>query len=195
MRQDIFLTAVLGLGYEPLLKLAKSNPFVNKVLIPRSALAWVRACPEKTEVPGFPGSKLEKSEDIYLKIDIEGTLSEFRGSAEFISAAISVALGQKEVYLSKSKDMARIGHTIDSLVTARRVVEKATTITLTKSQGSCSCPVCGEQQIKQDVFVGCYCFRDIAKEVEVIGSDQEYLLKMGKSWDKDALEALISRCG
>lgn len=61
---------------------------------------------------------------------------------------------------------------------------------VSKSTGHRPCGLCGEVQITQGSFVGCVCYREMAKSVTVKSTALGYTLSFGEEWDREAIAAL-----
>jgi hypothetical protein len=57
------------------------------------------------------------------------------------------------------------------------------------------CRECGLPLIKNEKFVGCLCFRDMARFVSLAKADNGYSLSFGKSLDEDAVVAILDTLG
>lgn len=122
--QDAFLCAVLGTkGHQALRHLAASP--AAAVLVPRAALAWVRAVgTHDGPLPGVPGVALvlRKTEQGYSGVIGAGTARYAFGAAPAAHAAaaicafLAVAPGAP---LLRNADMARLGTTMDLMVKAQ----------------------------------------------------------------------------
>jgi GNAT superfamily N-acetyltransferase len=65
---------------------------------------------------------------------------------------------------------------------------------VTKSESERKCTECGGQQFARERFVGCLCFRGLAKGVKtVVTQSGDYHIKLvGGEWDEDSVHALVS---
>lgn len=55
------------------------------------------------------------------------------------------------------------------------------------------CRVCGQKLFKAETFVGCLCFRVLAKNVQTRDTQLGFVLKLnGSDWDDDTVQTLIS---
>lgn len=65
-------------------------------------------------------------------------------------------------------------------------------IKLTKAQQDMKCPVCKALQVREDAFIGCHCFKVLAKSVKAVvlpGGKLE--LQLGEDWDADAIATFL----
>jgi hypothetical protein len=62
---------------------------------------------------------------------------------------------------------------------------------VTKSESESLCLVCGGKMFQKGIFVGCTCFKPMAKSVKTSVSGGGYLLTFDDEWDMDAHLALI----
>jgi hypothetical protein len=61
-----------------------------------------------------------------------------------------------------------------------------------KSSAHNECPECGLPQFKGDTFVGCMCFRALAKSISSTSRGDNYVLSLSRSqWDDETIEALL----
>jgi RimJ/RimL family protein N-acetyltransferase len=65
---------------------------------------------------------------------------------------------------------------------------------VTKSESERKCTECGGRQFTGSVFVGCLCFRGLAKSVKTsVTETGDYSVKfVGGDWDEDSIHALVS---
>ncbi len=70
--------------------------------------------------------------------------------------------------------------------------EKPLELKLTKAQSEADCPMCGETQFQDQVFQGCFCFRDLAKSVKTDYNTKGYVLQFAKPWDQTTLRGLLT---
>lgn len=71
---------------------------------------------------------------------------------------------------------------------------KSPSLKVTKAEAEAEC-ICGGKQFKDDKFIGCVCFADLAKAVSVTVLDDGYNLTFGSSWDQEAILTLIESLG
>jgi hypothetical protein len=62
---------------------------------------------------------------------------------------------------------------------------------VTKSEATKSCDVCGQRMFLDDIFVGCTCFKPLAKNVKTSVVQNDLLLTFDSDWDQDSVLALI----
>lgn len=68
-----------------------------------------------------------------------------------------------------------------------------TELPIKKSESEYACPECGGRQFKQDRFVGCMCFRALAKSVTTKTTAEGYVLSLSRSdWDEASVQSLVS---
>jgi hypothetical protein len=83
--------------------------------------------------------------------------------------------------------------------TAKLPVSKPTakkpTLKVVKSAAKMTCVACGDQQFRNDRYVGCLCFRDLAKSVKTTITHEGYILEFGSNWDADALACVAENLG
>lgn len=67
-------------------------------------------------------------------------------------------------------------------------------VSITKSELMARCPTCGQKEFESNRFVGCSCFKDLAKnaKLNIKNSDKGYNLKFGSGWDVESMAALLS---
>ncbi len=67
---------------------------------------------------------------------------------------------------------------------------------VTKAESTNPCPTCATAQFKNDQYVACLCFRDLAKSTKTtITFDGAYLIEFGPAWDHEAINALAQNIG
>lgn len=65
------------------------------------------------------------------------------------------------------------------------------TARISKSESTVKCDMCRRPQFQDGLFVGCFCFRDMAHGVTITKSDQgSYTIAFDAAWDADAILAL-----
>ncbi len=69
------------------------------------------------------------------------------------------------------------------------------TINITKAEAAHVCDVCGDAQFTASAFVGCTCFKDLAKSVMASPTSTGYLLRFGSDWDQDAVATFLELIG
>ena len=126
--QELFLQAVIGpYGLKAMKSLREGSVEISQILVPRAAYSWVQAQSNyNAEIPGVAGSvlRLKKSQNSYSgEISIDSDVFSFQDAPlEQIAAAIIVSLGVKSFSkTAKSIDLARLGKTIDMLVSHRQL--------------------------------------------------------------------------
>lgn len=62
---------------------------------------------------------------------------------------------------------------------------------VTKSESHRPCSICGKAQFANERFVGCLCFRDLAKYTTVIKSEKDYTITFKSEWDLESVEAFL----
>jgi hypothetical protein len=62
---------------------------------------------------------------------------------------------------------------------------------VTKSEAKTPCSICGKTQFSNERFVGCLCFRDLAKYTTVIKSEKDFTITFKPEWDLESVEAFI----
>jgi len=73
-------------------------------------------------------------------------------------------------------------------------VAKPPTVKVSKSEMGNSCPACSQKQFKDGHFVGCTCFRVLAKNVEVVSIGDEVELRLN-GWDRASVLTLAETMG
>lgn len=69
---------------------------------------------------------------------------------------------------------------------------RGTVLKLSEKQLTKKCPACLGTQLRGDRFVGCMCWRDLAKSVNLSkNEDSTFTVSFGKNWDRDAVEAFL----
>jgi len=70
------------------------------------------------------------------------------------------------------------------------------TMKLTRSESNARCTVCSQPQFHRGSFVGCMCFRALAKSVTVIGHDHDHVeIRLGDGWDRETTLTLLEAFG
>lgn len=70
------------------------------------------------------------------------------------------------------------------------------TMKLTRSESNARCPLCSQQQFASGLFVGCLCFRALAKSVTVVGHDDDHVeIRLGDGWDRATTLTLLESFG
>jgi len=65
-----------------------------------------------------------------------------------------------------------------------------------KSELDTRCPVCSMRFFKNEVFKGCFCFKELAGDVRIIKkAEDNILLEFGSTWDQQGLAALTKCFG
>ena len=59
-----------------------------------------------------------------------------------------------------------------------------------KSQANTPCSTCGEQQFKDDTFIGCLCLKSLAKNTKTVVISTGYNIFFDSHWDIDAILTL-----
>ena len=72
---------------------------------------------------------------------------------------------------------------------------KPKTIQVSKAEATNRCVTCDGTQFKGDKFIGCFCFRPLAKSVETVCHGSGYTLKLGSDWDNESILALAESIG
>lgn len=72
-----------------------------------------------------------------------------------------------------------------------KVKTQERSVSVTKSEASSRCLVCGGNNILGGQFAGCLCFRGLAKTVKVSESKGHYRLFFGSDWDSESILALV----
>lgn len=62
---------------------------------------------------------------------------------------------------------------------------------VTKSESHRPCSICGKPQFANERFVGCLCFRDLAKYTTVVKSEKDYTITFKSEWDLESVEAFL----
>lgn len=72
----------------------------------------------------------------------------------------------------------------------------SSTVKLTRSEKTRACPECGLRQFNSDnKFVGCLCFRALAKSVDVTDHGEYSELRLGEDWDRETLVTFLESVG
>ncbi len=122
-----FLRAVLGPdGTAALLKAAERSAALGSALLPRAALAWVKASPSyKGEIPGLPGTSVsyELGDGGFTgSISIGKELHKFEKASLFaLAASVSVAVDMDRAPVPglRDLDIEKLGKSIDGLAEVR----------------------------------------------------------------------------
>jgi hypothetical protein len=70
------------------------------------------------------------------------------------------------------------------------------TLKLTQSEKLVECSMCGHRQFEHGVFVGCQCFRGLAKSVKTTQiEDGAAVVELGEDWDQDSIVTLLEALG
>lgn len=131
-----FMEAVLGPdGTKALLKAAERSAAIGSALLPRTALAWVRAVSSyEGELPGLPGTSITyglDGEGFKGTISIGQELHKFEGASLFhLAASVAVAVDLNRAPVSddlRDIDIEQLGKSIDCLadVRAKRMAKAA----------------------------------------------------------------------
>jgi GNAT superfamily N-acetyltransferase len=72
---------------------------------------------------------------------------------------------------------------------------KSPSLKVTKSQAQTKCPVCSGHQFNGDKFVGCICFKSLAKSVVVTAIETGYNLEFKDGWDSESILTLLESLG
>ncbi len=72
----------------------------------------------------------------------------------------------------------------------------STSVKLTQSESNRPCPICSLHQFTEGKFTGCMCFRALAKNVTVVGHDENHVdLELGDGWDRASVLTLLEAFG
>ena len=72
----------------------------------------------------------------------------------------------------------------------------SSTVKLTRSEKTRACPVCSMKQFNaDDKFVGCLCFRALAKSVEWTDHFDHVELRLGSEWDRETIVTFLEAVG
>jgi hypothetical protein len=73
----------------------------------------------------------------------------------------------------------------------------SSTVKLTRSEQTRACPVCSMRQFSaDDRFVGCLCFKALAKSAMVVSSDEGTVtMQLGSDWDSDTIVTFLETVG
>jgi hypothetical protein len=72
----------------------------------------------------------------------------------------------------------------------------SSTVKLTRSEQERACPVCSMRQFNADhKFVGCLCFRALAKSVDVTDHPEYSELHLGEDWDRETVVTFLEAVG
>lgn len=69
------------------------------------------------------------------------------------------------------------------------------TVKLTQSEKLVACPVCERTQFEHGVFVGCQCFRGLAKSAITTQTPTGAIVELGEDWDQDSIVTLLEALG
>lgn len=61
------------------------------------------------------------------------------------------------------------------------------TLKLSENEAQRECGICGLKNIKNNAFVGCMCFRDLAKHVVLIKDKTNFVLQLDEEWDMETI--------
>jgi hypothetical protein len=68
-------------------------------------------------------------------------------------------------------------------------------VSLTRSQAATKCSVCDAPQFSGDVFVGCFCLRDLAKHADAEATGQGFTVSFGPEWSKQDVSVFMDIVG
>lgn len=72
---------------------------------------------------------------------------------------------------------------------------KKPTMKVTKAESKPNCPTCDFRHFRNDKYVGCACFSELAKAVRTVPVEGGYVLEFGSAWDADAIVTLAEALG
>lgn len=72
---------------------------------------------------------------------------------------------------------------------------KLPSLSVGKSEAGQACEICGGHQFKDNRFVGCICFRDLAKSVRTTAYGDGYVLEFKPEMDAEGVRALMKTFG
>ena len=67
---------------------------------------------------------------------------------------------------------------------------KLPTLKVEKAESGKECPECGGKRFMDDRFVGCMCWRDLAKSIKTVAYADGYVLEFSKDADRESIMAL-----
>lgn len=98
--------------------------------------------------------------------------------------------GQAAKPLEPEKPVSALPQTKQSMP-PRKALKKE--LKITKEELSKTCKECGKPHFNNSKFIGCFCFKDLAKSASLIPHNDEFVLKLlGSDWDEETTEALIA---
>ena len=74
-------------------------------------------------------------------------------------------------------------------------IPKLKPIKIGKSQAERKCNLCDIAQMKAGKFVGCFCFRDLAKHTQATPDGDGYTLEFKAEWDQESILTLLESLG
>jgi hypothetical protein len=221
-------------GYKAMENLLTVAPEINKYVVPRTIVGWLRNLPYSSinKLENTPFSSLTKSGYGFsgeALIDNEKLTFQYVPE-EYIAAVISIACNQKiepiemeNVGLMKNigLNLAKLGKTLDLLIKANintepndqpdktapaqhnepeapipakvnqaklRIpgISKTKKIKLTLSEKENKCPLCKTGMFDKLQFVGCNCFKPLAKSITTTRNIFGLVLECNEDIDQDA---------
>lgn len=148
--------------------------------------------------PGLKGtdiSKLGKSIDLLVKARVLTTTIGDDLAKSFASPVFSVLKNQElpgKAAAPKEPEEAQgpeIPMAVAPSTNSKKKLQKTKELVVKKSDAERACAECGLTQFRRDRFVGCMCFRALAKSVDTKPHAEGYKLTL--SWDEDAIEAFM----
>lgn len=150
-------------------------------------------------------SKLGKSIDMLVKVRViaEAQLNELSGeSASEESEEAEESIDKVELpgnaaapKAPKSPDKPQTPTAVAPSTnrTVKPPMAKTTKeIVVKKSEADAECPECGLRQFRGDRFVGCMCFRSLAKNTNTsLTKEGDYFVRLGSDWDQETAMMLI----
>jgi hypothetical protein len=114
------------------------------------------------------------------------------GARQLVGPETTMKTEQPGASAKPTAQQAALEPAAPSFQTAQpRPPAKAQTAKISKSESGVKCPTCRRLQFQDGQFVGCFCFRDLAKAVSILKADAGgYTLRFDAEWDADAILAL-----
>lgn len=148
-------------------------------------------------VKGTDISKLGKSIDLLVKARVIANSIEKDLVKNFASPVFKIELPGKAAAPKEPKE-AEIPQAPMSIAPSTNKLKpnaglaKTKELVIKKSEAGCACPECGLAQFRKDRFIGCICFRALAKSVTTKAIGDDYVLTLPRvTWDEDTIETLM----
>lgn len=213
-----FLEGIIGSNGKNIVdKLCSNDEALTSVLLPRTLLSYTTMISGldkyEGEIPGIPNSKINTlaktitiKGEVYDLVDTLNTAALLAVQLELDTETVADQIDRNKLaVLGKTLDILTKTHFLSSRVNIsqpvqttqqksqkiihKKIFQKTLNLSLTEMAKSCS--VCGQHEFKDNSFVGCTCFSDLAKSCKTVKTANGCRINFSKHWDEEALLSLF----